>query len=237
MITTKEKSATMRELKEVELVKPDWLGNRWVGIQHHDLVRTIRKELDAHDIEIVKENWFISGRFDGKLDGRLLLNLPDKDPVEGTTFALGVQHSNLGDNALKFAVGGHIAICSNGMCIGDYAVKRKHTKGVVLDEIISTGIDTYLVKVDEIPKVMNTMQERELIEQDVNNMLMEAGRQKLIPWSRIGQVDAEYHKPTFGDHDQKTAWGLYNAFTYVIQKSPAHTQIQGINKFREIVLN
>ena len=152
-------------------------------------------------------------------------------------FSLGVMHSNLGDHAVKFAVGAHVFCCANGMVTGDYTLKRKHTKGVVLEDIISTGIETYITKVDEIPLVMEGMKEKELQTQEVNNVLMEAGRQKLMPWSRIGQVDAEYRKPTFEEHNEKTAWGLYNAFTYVVQKCPAHQQITSMNKFRELVLN
>ena len=37
------------------------------------------------------------------------------------------------------------------------------------------------------------------------------------------------------DEDVEEAWGLYNAFTYVIQKSPAHEQINGMNRFRELM--
>jgi len=237
MITTKQQPATLTQLKNMEVVKLEAFSDRWKGIQHGELVETIHKQLDSRGIKINEEGWYTSGNNDGRLNGSMQLDIPGIEAEEGTAFSLGVQHSNLGDHALKFAVGEKIFICQNGMVIGDYAVKRRHTIGVDLPSIISNGLDRYMEKVQEIPGVVKNMKEKELNETSVNRILMTAGRERIMPWSRIGQVDREYHKPTFKEFEQKNAWGLYNAFTYVTQKCPPHNQINSMGKFRHIVLS
>jgi len=236
MITTKERSWNVEDLKGIPVIKEEYLGNRWKGIQHGELVETIHNGLSAHGIQIVQEGWYPSGPNLGRLNGRMQLLIPNVEPMEGTAFNLGVQHSNLGDHSLKFAVGAEVFICSNGMVVGDYAIKKRHTLNVDLPEVIGRGIDTYLNRIAEIPIVAKEMKGKGLERDQVDHHLMQAGREGLMTWSRIGAVDKEYHKPTFRDHDERTAWGLYNAFTFVIQKSPAHRQIKGINRFREILL-
>lgn len=235
MITTNEMKSTLRELKEIPVIKLPGSSNRWKGIQHGELVETIYEKLEERDISIKEQSWYPNGPELQRLNGSMQLEVPGVKAVEGTSFSLGIQHSNLGDHALKFAVGAKIFICSNGMVAGDYTVKRRHTIGVDLMESIGIGIDTYVNRVKEIPTIINNMKETEMENVTVDRALMKAGREHLISWSRIGQVDKEYRKPTFGEFNQKTAWSLYNAFTYTLQKMPAHYHIKSMNRFRKII--
>ena len=238
MITsTKERGSSLSELKSIPLIVPEWASSRWQGIQHGELVETIHTQLDHHNINVIDEGWYVSGPDVQRLNGSMSLEIPGVKSMEGTSFSLGVQHSNLGDHALKFAVGAKIFICSNGVVIGDYAVKRRHTIGLNLMESIGIGIETYINKVKDVPIVVQKMRDTEMRDDDVDHALMAAGREGLVSWSRIGQVDKEYRKPTFADHDEKTAWGLYNAFTYTIQKMPPQYHIKSMNRFREILVN
>ena len=228
--------ATIAELNKIEIVKNKWLGNRWQGIQHGELVETIHGALDRNKIKVLSEGWFPSGPDLTELDGHMELEIPNHPVMNGTSYCLGVQHSNSGEHALKFAVGAKIFICSNGMVSGDYAIKRKHTIGVDVPELINLGIDTFLERVVEVPKTIESLQTMGLGVTEVNRALMTAGREGLMSWSRIGAVDAEYNKPTFADHAGDTGWCLYNAFTFVLQKMAPHYHIKGMNRFREIVL-
>jgi len=237
MITTKENSWTIGELKEIPVVKPIWTTDRFKGIQHGTLVENIHEVLDQNEIQVTEENWFASGKDFQTLCGSMSLDIPGLDPIEGASYSLGIHHSNLGHNAFKFAVGAKIFICSNGMVSGDFVLKHKHTTGLDLLESIGVGVDTYLNKVREVKIVAEAMQQKELITKDVDHALMQAGREGLMGWSRIGQADKEYHKPTFADHNQKTAWGLYNAFTYTMQKMPPQYHMKSMNRFREILVN
>ena len=83
---------------------------------------------------------------------------------------------------------------------------------------------------------MDQMKLMKMTDEKRDEILMEAGRKRLLPWSRIGMVDKEYREPTFTQFTDRTAWGLYNAFTYIVQKSPARSQISAMANFRELVL-
>jgi len=237
MITTKENCWTVSELKEIPVIKEEKRSDRWQGIQHGELVETIHEALDRKEIQVQDESWFAYAKDFQSLSGSMQLNIPNVTPVEGTQFSLGVQHSNNGYHALKFAVGAKIFICENGMVTGDYAVKRKHTTGLDLMECVGIGIDTYLNKIQEVTIVAEQLKAKEMATPNVDEALMAAGREGLLSWSRIGQVDKEYNKPTFADHDEQTAWGLYNAFTYTMQKMPPQYHIKGMNRFREILID
>jgi len=237
MITTTTKPATIHELEKIPVVRQHWLKDRWQGIQHGELVNTIHEVLDSRKVSVLSEGWYPSGHDLGRLHGQLELSIPGKTAVNGTSFSLGIQHSNLGDHALKFAVGAKIFICSNGMVVGDYAVKRKHTIGVDLISIIQHGVDVYINRVSEVSETIDCMRTIELDVPTVDKALMQAGRDGLMSWSRIGQVDEEYNKPTFADHNEKTAWGLYNAFTYVLQKMPPQYHLNSMNQFRKILID
>ena len=115
MITTKEKNATITELKAIPVIKPGWSSDRWQGIQHGELVEMIHDKLQENKVLVTDESWFPNGPDLQRLNGSMSLEIPGVDAVEGTSFSLGVLHSNLGDHALKFAVGAKIFICSNGM--------------------------------------------------------------------------------------------------------------------------
>jgi hypothetical protein len=236
MITTNEMPMNITKLKAIPVIKPERFTDRWQGIQHGELVEIIHGQLDIRGVKIKDENWFPSGQELQSLQGSMQLTIPNVTPMEGMDFSLGVQHSNTGRHALKFAVGAKIFICSNGMVVGDYAVKRKHTIGLDLMESIGIGIDTYINKVKDIPLIAQTMKETEMSTSDVDRTLMQAGREGLMSWSRIGQADEEYRKPTFAELEEKTAWGLYNAFTYTIQKMPAQYHLKSMNRFREILI-
>jgi len=237
MITSKEIAYTIAELKAIPVVKAERFSDRWKGIQHGELVESIHDVLDRKEIQVTDERWYPTGKDFQRLNGSMDVKIKGLEPMEGTQFSLGVMHSNLGDHAMKFASGAHVFCCANGVVTGDFVVKRKHTSGLDLGEAIELGVDQYLNKIAEVKIVAEKMRATELVDDDVVHALMSAGREGLLSWSRIGQVDKEYSKPTFAEHDEKTAWGLYNAFTYTIQKMPPQYHIKGMNRFREILVD
>ncbi len=242
MITTRNQSravtAVREQLREIDIIRPEAAGAVWRGVQHGELVDTIDRQLQEHNVEITRESWVVSGANQECLAGSMGLRIPGLDAPEGAEFSLGLQHGNNLQQALKFAVGLKIFVCSNGMVTGDFVVRRRHTLRFDLDEVVGHGLDRYLSGIDQVGRDVDEMQSREYWgDEEVNRVLMQAGREGLMPWSRIGQVDQEFRHPTFNQHNQWTAWGLYNAFTFVAQKSPAHKQIDMMGRFRTMVLS
>jgi hypothetical protein len=237
MITTKQPTTSFAALKSIVPTKPDFMGNRWKPLPHADLVDTIHEKVYERGLEILDEKWWVAGKDLQRLQGDLSLRFSDFTPPDGMGFNLGVQHSNGGEHALKFAVGATVFICKNGMVSGDFAVKRKHTLNLDIQEVVGSGLDTYTHMVKELPEQKTRLENRGLVEADVNQILMDAGREGIMPWSRIGEVDAQYRKPRFSEFSENNAWSLYNAFTWVVQKCPPHNQVASMNAFRTLCLN
>jgi len=238
MLTLREQKtvsgSTRAQLRKIPLVAPERASPIWKGIQHGELADTIVKGLEDRKVTIKDERWY-TGHQNTHLTGSLTLTVPKKKSPKGMDFALGVHHGNDMCYALKFAVGTKIFICENGMVSGDISLRKLHTKNFNLEAAVGEGLDQFLNQLDLVGEFIESLKAIPISDDRRDELLMEAGRLKLLPWSRIGKVDKEFRKPTFQDFNQKTAWGLYNAFTYVIQKSPAHEQINGMNRFRELM--
>lgn len=225
------------QLEKVELVRPDNAGAYWQGVPHHRLVDTIASEVEHRGIEIKNEEWHLFGN-NARLVGKMDLVVPNAILPEGMTFSLGILHGNDLSHALRFAVGACVFVCSNGIVTGDFIVKKRHTLNFDLDDVVCEGIDRYMEEVNQLDGFVRHLKETPMLAAETDRVLMEAGRQKLLPWSRIGNVDREFREPIFSDFGKhrKDAWGLYNAFTYTIQKSRPQKQIKSMVLFRDILM-
>lgn len=241
MLTIRERAnsreVSREDLAGIKLVEPPRAGAWWKGIPHNRLVTQLEKGLAKRDIKIVDQHWFVEGVDDGKLTGSMELEIPGVKTPEGMNYSLGINHSNNRDYILRFAVGAKVFICSNGMVVGDFCLQRRHTSGFDLKEGLGDGLDRYLKSVLSVKDVVQNLKAREMSPEGVDRVLMEAGREKLLPWSRIGVVDEQWRKPRFSVFKERNGWSLYNAFTYTVQKCPAHEQMPAMNRFRELVLS
>lgn len=240
MLTVREQKregvVTREELMKMDIVRPKDAGHQWQGIHHGDLAETIIAGLETRGINIVSENWHVAGQNAARLTGSLNLEIPNLAAPEGMAYSLGLHHGNDTCHALKFALGTQIFICSNGMVAGDFTLRRLHTSGFNLQNVVEDGLDQFMRQAPTIAPFIDDLKTRRFSENTSNYILMEAGRQHLLPWSRIGMVDKEYRNPSFPGLEPYTAWRLYNAFTYTVQKSPAQEQISAMSRFRDLVL-
>lgn len=214
---------------------PENTSDRYQPVQHKDLVSSITNRLDKHGV-IIEEEKFNLSKNDRELAGSFRVSIPNEEAPQGTAFSLGFHHALTGAHSIKFAAGLEIFICGNGMVSGDFCIKKMHTTGFNLSVHIEAGINQFLRESTKTQSTIDALKQRELADYQVNNRLMAAGREGLLPWSAIGKVDREYRNPTFKTFDRKDAWGLYNAFTYVAQQLPAHRQMKAISDFREVCL-
>ena len=113
---------------------------------------------------------------------------------------------------------------------------KKHTLNLDLNSVVDNGIEKYLNSIRNITEEVNSFQESPINDAKAESILVEAGKKKILPWSRIGQTIEEYHKPSFQEFEKRDLWSLYNAFTFVAQKSPAPQQIKAIGDFRHLLV-
>lgn len=229
------KNYTDSELANFEVIRPEKVSDRWKGIKHVDLVSCLERQMDF-------KGWSFQDRrisVDEKgsdMVGAWNLIIPEFEQMPDQTLSLGFIHSNNCKRSLRLVVGTEVFVCTNGLATGEVVLNKKHTVGLDLDFELDKALESYKVIAASIPDRVREMKERELSMSQVDHILMEAGRKKLVGFPILGEVSKEYLHPTFADNGSKTAWGLYNAFTYVIQKLVPRRQLDLLVDFREHML-
>lgn len=236
MINIGGNPVTLEQIRKVKLITPESAGQQWQGIRHGTLIDTILEETDRRGWKIIEQKFGLSRHGADLVGGFVFSKVPGVKAPPGQSLSLGLMTSNARRKSLRFAVGTQVTVCHNGMVVGDYTFKRQHRYEFDIKAQIIEGLDTYIDHAKKITNVVRELEAKELSKQDVNAILMEAGRTDLMPWSRVGVVDKEYNHPRFRDFTGRNAWSLLNAFTWVAKRNPPQDQIDQINGFRRLLM-
>ena len=71
---------------------------------------------------------------------------------------------------------------------------------------------------------------------DVDHALVEAGRRRLFPWSKLGRVERLWREPPHPEFRERTGWSLLNAFTDVAKRFSMAREMRVIDDLRRLVL-
>ena len=234
MITVCGKHIDLDTLRAVPLERPENAGGVWQGIQHGDLIETVLDEVFMRGWCVTDQRYAL-GKNPSELAAAFELQIPGTDPPPGQSFSLGLLTSNAMKRRLKMVVGSNVFVCNNGMATGEIVMLKRHTKHLDLPGEVERSLDEYAIKAREIPLLVERLRERELSPFEAEHILIQAGREGLMPWSRIGQVDEEWRHPRFAEHGFGTSWALLQAFTWVVKKDPPMRQMEEMNSFRRLL--
>ena len=234
MITVFGANVSDQDLNSIPLERPQKAGNYWEGIQHGTLVHAFKDEIRSRGWNITEQRFSLS-KDKADLAGAFSLEIEGVDPPEGQTLSIGFITSNAMRIATKVLVGANVMVCRNGMATGEIVMQKKHTHGFNLFQEIENSLDQYIPKAQKINHIVTSLRETELSATNADRVLMQAGRNRLMPWSRIGAVDKEYRNPTFAEHGKGTSWALLQAFTHTVKRNPPMQQMEQMNSFRELL--
>lgn len=234
MITVYDANTKLEDLHHIALRRPEKAGVRWQGIPHGVLANAVVDAVTDRGWK-VKETKFSVSPNETEMAGALDLEIDDVQIPDGMSLSLGLLTSNAMKRSLIMVAGANVACCLNGMATGQIVLRRKHTIGFNLENEINDSLNEYRQQVVGINRMVADLKETELPQKEADRVLMEAGRQRLMPWSRIGKVDAEYRNPTFAEHGQGTSYALLQAFTYHVKKNSPLTQMTSMNRFRGLL--
>lgn len=232
-----DNSTTLKEVQAVKLQEPTGsrrIGAYWQGVPHGELMDCILRECHDRHWSVGPQKYCLS-RDGADLAMAMELKIPQVDIPRGQILGLGVLTSNAMRRALRIVVGSTVVVCQNGMVSGEVVLSRKHTIHFNIQTEIQVALDTYLVKARGLMDTVEGLKARVLTLTDAEGILMHAGRQEIMPWSRIGKVDKEFRRPRFAEFRERTSWSLLNAFTWVVKQNPVLEQMDQINLFRELL--
>lgn len=159
---------------------------------------------------------------------KVWIDIPGVTSPTNWKVALGIVHSNTGHRRLKFYLNLHTY--GTTVTLRKLPCDRKHTHKLQLANYVDIVLDVLVQYAMGIPDIVKTMTTTDLTEGDVQRVLFAAGRMKLMPWSRIGKVDALFTKA-----DRHNCWGMLYAFSHVAMSNPPMMQMDQVNKFRMLL--
>lgn len=229
---------TREALRAIPIPERDNVSARWQGINHGALADTILKHLEKKRFGVINEQWK-TNKQGTRLFGAIDLKLPGGVSArralgQDGVFSLGVRHSNDGRYALAFAVGARVSVCENGLLVGEHLVAKRHTRGLDIDLAISCALERYIDEARDLDTFVNALRERELSPQEAEHLLLETGRQGILPWEKLGAADALWRKPRYKEFQERTAWSLYNAVTETVHDRPFTRQMESLARLKEL---
>lgn len=228
---------TIEQVRKLPYKPPADAGDYFQGIPHGTLVDTI-------EAEIAKRNWtvgerrFCTDNGGANLAGSWTVTIPGQAPPDGVQFAVGVVTSNDRHRRLRLVTGANVVVCNNGLATGEILMVKKHTTGFNLAACVTDAFEQYLGHAAGLGGFIAKLKAKRLTRPTYEHCLLQAGRAGIMPWSRLGKVDGHYYQTPEKYREawgQGTAWTLLNAFTAVVKRNPALTQMYQMNKFREII--
>lgn len=196
------------------------------SVSHTQLMEVTLESLSKCGFDLHKEI-YTSGQQGLVANGRYHLNFGN-DPDMGLMIAW--QNSYNKKVTLKFAVGNHIFICSNGMIVSDMSkFKSKHVGEIqfiapkqLAEDICKAG-DHF----ETMIKQKERLKEIEITKRVTSELL---GRlfidDAIITSTQLNIIKEELKRPTFDYGYENSAWNLLNFITYSQKTAAPETWIE-----------
>lgn len=184
-------------------------------IAHASLVEAVLESLAYRRLDVVRDEYAVTP--DGmRLFGFMEVNIEHA----GNRLALCFRNSHDKSFSLGLLAGYRTFICDNLAFHGEFvAVAKKHTKHVVLDEVVGVGVDRVQRHFQKVTQTIDAWQGFELSDQRAKSVIFDGLILDGIdaPKHLASAVHAEYFNPRHEEFRPRTMWSLSNAFTEVFK--------------------
>lgn len=184
----------------------------WEGITHEALLYKI--EGFAEDRKWTLDNFtcHLAGPHKEGMAACWDIRRPE-EPPKGTIYCIGVVHSNDKRHGMRLMGGVRIPSMHSSVVLSEYTL-GKHTsyKITQLDNEIHKIFVTFARESRSYHKMIAALDDIRLNPSEINDLLMTAGRAKLMGPSRVGQTDKLFSRM------EPTAWNLLKCFGVGLKK-------------------
>ena len=220
------------ELGVIPIVRKKEASPKWKGVKHSDLAESIIASVTNHNLTVVSEKWLVS-KSESAMWGLVEIAPTDTlklDAGQEMNFSLGTRHGNDGEFSVSFAVGGVVSVCSNGMFVGDFTLRKRHTMNLDLQSEVDSAVDYWMNQAQMVEMYVKEWRKYEISTKDVTQTLFRAYDKSVIPLKYAPDVLLEWEYPSHPEFEERTLWSLYNGFTEVGKKMPISTQTTMFSK-------
>ena len=199
----------------VALVQTPERTESWKPVPHIEVIEAVSQVVKAHDWTITEEQFGLA-REGQKLFGVMKIN---KSSSSDWTRCIGLRNSHDKSFSVGLSAGISVMVCSNMAFGGTTVIKRRHTSGIELAELVDVAVSELENEFLILETVCEDLKVQYLKNDDeARSRIVRAAEIGAINSSDIVPVFREFKHPQHEEFTEPTRWNLLNAFTETIKK-------------------
>ena len=187
----------------------------WRPVPHIDVIEAVTEVVKAHDWEITGEKFGLA-REGQKMFGVMEISRSSSPEWHR---CIGIRNSHDKSFAVGLSAGIVVCVCTNMAFGGTTVIKRRHTSGIDLAELIDRAVasleDDFLTTETRCENLKDVYLKND---DEARSCIVRAAELGVINSSDILPVYREYKQPSHDEFREPTRWSLLNAFTETIKK-------------------
>ena len=200
---------------EVALIQTPQSTASWKPVPHIDVINSVTKVIEAHKWLITKEQYGLA-REGQKMFGVIELN-NSRSPDHKR--AIGIRNSHDKSFSVGLSAGICVCVCSNLAFGGSTVIKKRHTSGLELTELIDVAIESLE---NEFLITETVVEDLKILylknDDDARCRIVRAAEMGVINSSDIVPVFREFKNPQHEEFLEPTRYSLMNAMTETVKK-------------------
>lgn len=187
----------------------------WRPVPHIDVIEAVTEVIHAHDWEIEGEKFGLAS------EGRKMFGVMEIAHSSSPEWrrCIGIRNSHDKSFAVGLSAGIVVCVCSNMAFGGTTVVKRRHTCGIVLAELIDRAVASLEDDFLTVETVSEEQKDAYLKNDDeARSCIVKAAELGVINSCDILPVYREFKQPSHEEFAEPTRWSLLNAFTETVKK-------------------
>ena len=187
----------------------------WHPVPHIDVIEAVTEVIRAHD-------WNIEGeKFGLACEGQRLFGVMEISSSSSPEWhrCIGLRNSHDKSLAVGLSAGIAVCVCTNLAFGGTTVVKRRHTSGIVLSELIDLAVASLEDDFLTTETVCEDLKDAYLKNDDeARSSIVRAAELGVINSCDILPVYREFKEPSHVEFKEPTRWSLMNALSEIVKK-------------------
>jgi hypothetical protein len=202
---------TLEELRRFRAPPPE---GRWHPVAHIQVHDRTRETLEAAGYEVASEQLAVhrdNHRFFGVMELKTTVS-------EGVALAVGIRNSTDRSYPLGFAAGNRVFVCSNLAFSAELMVRHKHTLHGErrFSQAIAHAVSHLASFKEEEQNRIRRLQGTGIDNTLAESLILRAWDKGIVSSPQVPVVLKQWRQPEYREFEQRTAWSLFNAITFVL---------------------
>ncbi len=189
----------------------------WRPVPHIDVIEAVTEVIKAHSWEIEGEKFGLASA------GKRLFGVMELSSSSSPEWhrCIGIRNSHDKSVAVGLSAGVSVLVCSNLAFGGTTVIKRRHTSGIVLAELIDRAVKSLVDDFLTTETICEDLKDAYLENDDeARSCIVRAAELGVINSSDILSAFREFKSPSHIEFAEPTRWSLMNALTETLKKYP-----------------